>query len=216
MYRYPSPAFLPLPNTFQLSIALSLLVVPKEIPQSIPIIRVLVDIRHTTPQTSLQVLRVPPEQPHDHSPAPRREHWPSVRRNGLAHRRLAHDRQAGIPSSRPRGARRLDGELCECEDDAGKDVDDDLHVDAGDLAGAAGAAAEDDVAAQQAGEEGVGGLLLAGGRAEALEEEHGDLVDCGELCEVARVLAGGAEDECGFFAEGAGAEEEDHSAKERG
>ncbi|EEY20022.1 predicted protein [Verticillium alfalfae VaMs.102] len=79
----------------------------------------------------------------------------------------------------------LDGEAREGEDDAGEDVDDNLLVNAGDAAGAGAAAAEDEVAAEGAGEERVVGALLARRRAVVLEEEHGELVDGGELGEVA-------------------------------
>lgn len=47
----------------------------------------------------------------------------------------------------------------EAEADAGKNVNDDLLADAGDFAGARGALAKDDVAAEEAGEEGVEGPL---------------------------------------------------------
>lgn len=124
------------------------LVMPNKRPQRVPAIAVLVDIHHTAPQARLQVLRVVLEQQHHHAPAQRRERRPRVVRDLAAQR---------LPGHAGKTRAGLDGEPREGEDDAGEDVDDDLLVDGGDVARAAGAAAEDEVAAEEAGEEGVVG-----------------------------------------------------------
>jgi hypothetical protein len=58
-------------------------------------------------------------------------------------------------------------------------------------------APEDDIAAEEAREEGVVVALFAGRRGRA-EDEHGRLVNEREETEVARVLSGSFEDEEGF------------------
>lgn len=87
-----------------------------------------------------------------------------------------------------KGNVRLHRQLGKRQRHARKHVDYDLLADAG-----VDAAAEDDVAAQQACEEGVVGIDFA--VVEVREGEHGGLVDEGEEGEVAGVLAGGFEDE---------------------
>lgn len=166
-----------------------------------------VDVAHAAPQARLQVLGVVPEQVHDHAPADAREDGPGV---------VAHGRADGLPGDHgqrervglvavvvvvaPGDGGGLDGQPRQGQDDAREDVDDDLLVDAGDLARGAGAPAEDEVAAQEARDQGVVGPLLGVARgggvgAVVFEEEAGEFVDGGELGEVAGVGAGRAEDE---------------------
>lgn len=109
-------------------------------------IAVLVNVRHAAPQARLQVLGVVLEQQHDQPPRQRRERGPGVVAD-LRVQRLGGDDGQAVAG--------LDGDAREGEGDAGEDVDDDLLVDGRDLAVALGALAEDDVAAEEAGEEGV-------------------------------------------------------------
>jgi hypothetical protein len=83
---------------------------------------------------------------------------------------------------------RLHGEFRQCQTHACKHVDDNLLGH-----GVVDCAAEDGVAAQQAGEEGVVMALFAC-RGRVAQEEHGGFVDEGEEAEVARVLARRFED----------------------
>ena len=130
----PVPLLLSCKRSFFLT---RLFVVPDKVPQRIPMIGVDIDIIHTAPQTRLQVLGMPPEEVHHHSPRQRRERRPRVVADLRAQRLLGDDGEARA---------RLDGYAREGEDDAREDVDDDLLADGGDFAGALGAAAEDDVA----------------------------------------------------------------------
>src|SRR5690349_6210550 len=109
-----------------------LLVVPEEVPQRIPLVRITIDVGHAAAQAALQVLGVPAEEPHDETPAAGGEDGPGVLGDGFADALAADYRQARVPAARPVGAGRADGELGEGQDDAGEDVDDDLHVDAAD------------------------------------------------------------------------------------
>ena len=121
---------------------------PDQGPQRIPAVAVLVDISHAAPQTRLQILRVVLEQQHHHAPRQRRKRGPGVVGDLRVQRLARHDGKAVAG---------LDGDACQGQGDAGEDVDDNLLVDGRDLAVALGALSEDDVAAEEAGEEGVEG-----------------------------------------------------------
>lgn len=124
---------------------------PHQGPQRIPAVAVLVNISHTAPQTRLQILRVVLEQQHDHAPRQRRKRGPGVVGDLRVQRLARHDGQAVAG---------LDGDARQGQGDAGEDVDDNLLVDGRDLAVALGALSEDDVAAEEAGKEGVEGACL--------------------------------------------------------
>ena len=164
----------------------------------------LLHILHTTPQTRLQRLGMPPEQIHHQRPTQARKHRPRPLRN----RTPLVPHQAKATAARRGRVPGLDTQLGQGEDDAGEDVDDDLLVD-----GALDAAAEDGPAAEQAGEEGVQVRFFARG-AEQPQREQAGFVGQGEEGEVAGVLARRFDDDAGFFAEGARAEEEDHARVE--
>lgn len=121
---------------------------PHQGPQRIPAVAVLVDISHAASQTRLQILRVVLEQQHDHAPRQRRKRGPGVVGDLRVQRLARHDGQAVAG---------LDGDARQGQSDAGEDVDDNLLVDGRDLAVALGALAEDDVAAEETGKEGVEG-----------------------------------------------------------
>lgn len=124
---------------------------PHQRPQRVPAVAVLVNVRHAAAQARLQLVRVVAEDEHDHAPGDRGEGGPGVVVDGAAQRLVGDDGEAGVG---------LDGEVGEAEADAGKDVDDNLLADGGDLAGAGGALAKDNVAAEEAGEEGVVGAWM--------------------------------------------------------
>lgn len=124
----------------------SLFVVPEERPQRVPVVAVPVDVDHAAPQAGLQLLRVVAEEQHDRGPAERRERGPGV---------VVDARVQGLRGHEGEADAGLDGEAREGQDDPGEDVDDDLLVDRRDLARSLGAPAEDEVAADQTGEEGV-------------------------------------------------------------
>ena len=131
------------------------------------------------------------EEPHDARPAQRREDRPRPVLHARAHLRAQQ-------------ARLLDRQLGQPEHHAREHVDGDLLVDRG-----LHTAAEDDVPADQAGDEGVvRGLLgageVGGGAGGVPQEEHNGLVEERVEREVAGVLAGGFEDEGEFVAEAAG------------
>lgn len=181
----------------------------------------LVQIRHTAPQARLQEVGIPSEEPHDHAPADARKHGPRVLlrapapRGGtvLAEQVLEHagpaaaarGRVAGLEADgRVRALLGRDGQLREAEADAREDVDDNLLVDA---ALALVAAPEDDVAGEDAGDEGVGRGLPPeglggdgegggavdcgrGARGERVQEEHKRLVAECKGREVGRMLPG--------------------------
>lgn len=126
---------------------------PQQRSQIRELIAVLVDILHAPPQTRLQLLRVVPEQQHDHGPRQAGEGGPRVVADLAAQGLVGDDGEADAG---------LDGEARKGEGDAGEDVDDDLLVDGGDAAGALGAGAEDEVAADEAAEEAVVGACMNG------------------------------------------------------
>lgn len=88
------------------------------------------------------------EYQHHQTPRHRGEHGPCVVAD-LRVQRLGRDDGQAVA--------RLDGEARQGEGNAREDVDDNLLADGGDFAVALGALAEDDVAAEKAGEEGVEG-----------------------------------------------------------
>ena len=118
---------------------------PQKVPQPFPRIRVSVDVHHTAAQTRLQLRIVVLKQVHDARPRHRGKNGPRVMADAGAVVGLGNARQA-VPG--------LDGQARECQYHARKDVDDDLLVDARDLA-LSRSLAEDDVAAKEAGEETV-------------------------------------------------------------
>lgn len=119
---------------------------PQKSLQPIPRIRIGIDIRHATPQTRLQLGGMPLEQVHNRRPRDAGKHGPGVVADGGAGAGVGDGRQALAG---------LHGQAGQRQHHARKHVDDDLLVDARDLARAPRALPEDDVAAQQAGEEAV-------------------------------------------------------------
>lgn len=93
------------------------------------------------------------EQQHDQAPRHRGEHRPCVVAD-LRMQRLGRDDGQAVA--------RLDREARQGESNACEDVDDDLLADGGDFAVALGALAEDEVAAQEAREEGIEGACRRG------------------------------------------------------
>ena len=150
-------------------------------------------ILHTTPHARLQRLGMPPIQPHDGAPAHRRKDGPRVLRDALLPP-LRHNHHP--PHAIPPILRLLHRQLRQRQHHSGKNIDDDLLVHA-----ALATAAEDGVAAQQAGQEGVV-AAFAGFRGEVfvVQEEHAGFVEEGEGGEVAGVSASGFEDETDLVA----------------
>lgn len=122
---------------------LFLFVMPDEIPKAVPVVGLVVDVAHAGAQAGLEVVRVVAEEVHDHAPGDGGEDGPGVPRD-QGRGALARDPREALP--------RLHGEPGQGQDDAREDVDYDLLVHARDLARSR-AAAEDEVAAHQAGEE---------------------------------------------------------------
>ena len=56
----------------------SLFVVPNQRPERIEAVTILINVRHATPQTRLQLLGVVAEYQHDHGPRQRRKGRPGV------------------------------------------------------------------------------------------------------------------------------------------
>ena len=139
-----------------------LCVMPHKVPQAVPSVGVAVDVRHAAAQARLQLSRVLVKQIHHHAPADAGKDRPGVVANGGAGTGLRHAGEAVAG---------LDGQPRQREHDSRKDVDDDLLVDARHLARAPRPLAKDEVAAQQAGHEGVIGACEARG----LEVRHGVL-----------------------------------------
>lgn len=127
---------------------------PDEIPQPVPVITLYIDIIHTTPQARLQILRMPPKQPHYHTPAQACKHRPRVVAHLGTGRLGRHGRQG-------KRAPLLNRQPSQGEGDAGKDVDNYLLVYARDSA-RAGTAAKDEVSAHEAGDEAIVRTLFAG------------------------------------------------------
>jgi hypothetical protein len=59
-------------------IVLLLLIVDQEVPQTIPVITLHINIIHTTSQTRLKGLRIPSKQPHNAPPTHRGKHRPCI------------------------------------------------------------------------------------------------------------------------------------------
>ncbi|EAQ89248.1 hypothetical protein CHGG_05867 [Chaetomium globosum CBS 148.51] len=150
-----------------------------------------------------------------HDQRPRRARKQRPGRGGDGRARLGR-RHHGQPDAG------LHGQPRQRQHHAREDVDDDLLVDAGDFARARRPAPEDDVPAEEAGEEAVVGAWMGGEdvsfgvwegivggvlaffawcRDVVLEEQAGEFVDGGEPGQVAGVHACRAEDELCFFAE---------------
>jgi hypothetical protein len=128
-----------------------LFVMPDEIPQAVPLVRLQVDVVHARAQARLQVLGVAAEEVHDEAPGDRGEDGPGVVADGGRRGLLRHHGEAvaglhGQPRQRQHHAR--------------EHVDDDLLVHARYLARPR-PAAEYEVAAQEAGEETVVGSYIA-------------------------------------------------------
>lgn len=111
---------------------------PEQSPQRVPVVAVLVNVRHAAPQARLQILGMVLEDQHHQAPRHRGEDRPCVVAD-LRLQRLGRDDGQAVA--------RLDGEARQGEGNAREDVDDDLLADGGDFAVALGALAEDDVAA---------------------------------------------------------------------
>lgn len=122
---------------------------PDKIPQPIPRVRLRVDVRHAAPQAGLQLGGVPPKEVHDGGPRDAGEDGPRVEADGGAVARLRHHGQAVAAG--------LHGQPRQRQHDAREDVDDDLLVHARDAARPLGPLPEDEVAAEEAGEEAVVG-----------------------------------------------------------
>ena len=115
-------------------------------------------VLHTTPQTRLYSLRIPPENPHNHRPAQTRKNRPCIPLHLLPH--LPPQADASL-------APLLYRQLRQCKYHSSEYIYDDLLVDA-----ALYAAAEDEIAAYETSEEGVERFFFAGGRG-AVEEYYG-------------------------------------------
>ena len=100
-----------------------------------------VHVLHTAPQTRLKSSRIPSEDPHDCCPAQTRKDRPCIALQSFSQ---LSPKTASLLTSP------LYGQLCQCKHDSGEDVYDDLLVDA-----ALYTPAEDGIAADQAGKEGV-------------------------------------------------------------
>lgn len=181
---------------------------PDEIPQAIPVVRLLVDVGHAAAEGGLQVVGVVAEEVHDGGPAGGGEDGPGVVRYAGGHLLARHEGEARTPLG-------LDGEPGEREHHAREHVDDDLLVDARDLAALLGAPPEDGVPAQQPGGEGVVPPFLAGRRAVVLEQVARQLVDEGEPREVPRVRLRRAQHEGQLLLQGARPEQEHHDQRVR-
>lgn len=107
-------------------------------------ITILIDIFHATPQARLHRIRIPPENPHDQSPAHGCKHGPRIISYFIRDLGTADD-----------ACRRPDQDARQCDGDTRENVDDDLLIDGGDPAGTWRAPAEDEIAAEEAREEGV-------------------------------------------------------------
>ena len=97
-----------------------LFVLPEQSSKRVKLVTILINVRHAASQARLQVLGVVAEDQHNHSPGQRSERWPGVVVDRAVKRLGRYDRQAGAG---------LNGDACEGEHDARKDVDDDLLVD---------------------------------------------------------------------------------------
>jgi hypothetical protein len=140
-------------------------------------------ITHTAPQTALHSLRMPPEKVHDHRPTQTCKHRPSIP-NGIPLELSIPEYLPSTGAARcPRNVLGLYGEFREGECYACENVDDDLLRDR-----VVNRAAEDCVAAEQAGEERVVVALFACGRG-VLEYQHRGFVDEGKETQIASVLS---------------------------
>lgn len=107
-----------------------------------------VDVRHAAAQAGLQLGRMPLEEVHDRRPGDAGKHRPGVVADGRAIRRHGDARKS---------VSGLDGQPRQRKHDARKYVDDNLLVDARDLARALPPLAKDDVATEETGDEAIVG-----------------------------------------------------------
>ncbi|KAG6116557.1 hypothetical protein E4U13_001766 [Claviceps humidiphila] len=99
-------------------------------------------------KTPEHIPRIRLKQLHHHTPRQRRKRRPGI---------LSDLRRKRLPRHNAQALARRNCNAGQREDDTRKDVDDDLLADGRDLATARGALAEDDVAAEEAAEEGIVG-----------------------------------------------------------
>lgn len=135
-----------------------------------------------------------PEQPHHQSPTHTRKHRPRIVTDLVTDPLATHHRQrhrTALPDRQPR----------ERQHHARKDVNDNLLVDAANLAILLRPAAKDKVPAQQARDKCVVGPFFAGlAGSVVLEEHHCGFVNCCKLGQITRVCLGCAKDEPEFLA----------------
>lgn len=136
---------------------------------------------------------MPPKQPHHSPPTQPRKHRPRIPRHALLPPLRHHHHPAHAV---PAVARQLHRQLRQRQHHPREHVDDDLLIDA-----ALAAAAEDGVAADQTGEEGVVAAFARLGREGlVVQQEHAGFVEESEGREVAGVRARCFEDEPEFVA----------------
>lgn len=136
---------------------------------------------------------MPSKQPHHSPPTQPRKHRPRIPRHALLPP-LGHHHHP--PHAVPAVARLLHRQLRQRQHHPREHVDDDLLVHA-----ALAAAAEDGVAADQTGQEGVVAAFARFGREGlVVQQEHAGFVEEGEGRQVAGVGARGFEDEAEFVA----------------
>ena len=169
-----------------------------------------VHISHRTPQTGLEGLGIIPEQPHHPRPTHARKDRPAVRLD--PQQLLLIQPEQALPAVLPvRRAnkcirpRRLHGKLGQRQHRPRKNVNNNLLVN---TTRRAPPMPKNPVAPKQARQKSVRRSLLAA--IDILEQQAGSLVEDGEAGQVGGVLPRRFEDEPEFFAQGAGAEEEDH------
>src|SRR6478752_802370 len=97
-----------------------LFVMPKQSPERVKVIAVLINVRHTASQARLQLLGVVSEDQHHHSLRERRERRPGILINDSMERFGRHEWES---------VAWLHSDTGECEHHSRKDVDDDLLVD---------------------------------------------------------------------------------------
>ena len=124
----------------------SLFVVPNKVPQTVPVVGIVIDVRHAALQAGLELRRVLAEEVHDHGPTDAGKHGPGVVADGGTAGRIRQGRDSVAG---------LHGQPREGEHDPREDIDDDLLVHARDLARPRRALSKDDVAAEESSDEGI-------------------------------------------------------------